>query len=257
MEEKLQIEQLNDQNKLMKKTKIRLISFFVILCVDVALLVFHQSTPLFFFNFNRSNESIGSYGSYHLILWILIGVVGLFLIGYVRLFIAYCRRSNGETFLKAYNFFDFLSVVPLFFMVVMVVTGWFFTTAVVSQNSMNNTYMENDFILINYHEPIDRDDVIVFEKDKLYIKRVVGMPGDQLVVDEHGVWLDGKWVADVPSRFAFEYFEYDGVIPEGYYFVLGDNRDVSIDSRYDDIGLVKADEVIGGVMFEHEKSVIE
>jgi len=256
MEEHVRIEQLNDHKKLMKKTKIRLISFFIIFCVDIVLLIMHQSKPLFFFNFNHSDESIGAYGSYHLILWILLAIILVFLIGYVRLFVAYRNKVSEEAFVKAYNFFDLFSVVPIFFMVVMILTGWFVTTAIVSQHSMNDTYQENDLILINYHEPVDRDDVIVFEKDKLYIKRVIGLPGDHLVVNQEGVWINDEFIADIPL-FYEDIFEYDTTIPEGSYFVLGDNRQVSIDSRYEEIGFVFEDDIIGGVMFEHEKSVIE
>ena len=64
-------------------------------------------------------------------------------------------------------------------------------------------------------------------------------------------------ISSVPVHQGYDVFIFDGVIPENQYFVMGDNREVSVDSRYASLGFVDADEIIGGVMFEHEKSVIE
>lgn len=259
IEQTHEVPQLNVPKKLMKKSKYRLISFFFIMVINVYILFANQSKALFFFRFSQSEESISSYGSYQLILWILLVFVILFLIGYVRLLLAYfkSRKMDVEAYEKAYNFFDLFSIVPIFFLVIMTLNSLFFTTAVVSQDSMNNTYQENDFVLINYRQAIDKEDVIIFEKDKLYIKRVMGLPGDYLKVTDLGVWINDDFITDIPLHHGYEVFEYDGVIEEGYYFVLGDNRSVSIDSRYGVLGFVLEDEIIGGVMFEHEKSVIE
>jgi signal peptidase I len=252
-------EQLNVNEKLMKKSKFRLISFFFIIAIDLYLLILHQSKPLFFFKIRPTTESISSYGSYQMILWILMVFVILFFISYFLLLNAYFKNDQmpKNKYQKIYNFFDVFTVVPVFFLLVMIVNGWFFTTAVVYQDSMNNTYFENDFVFINYRESIDEDDVIIFEKDKLYIKRIIGMPGDELIVNQSGVYLNGTMISDVPIHQGYDVFIFDGVIPENQYFVMGDNREVSVDSRYASLGFVDADEIIGGVMFEHEKSVIE
>ena len=252
-------EQLNVNEKLMKKSKFRLISFFFVIVIDLYLLILHQSKPLFFFKIRPATESISSYGSYQMILWILMVFVILFFVSYFLLLNAYFKsdRMPKNKYQKIYNFFDVFTVVPVFFMLVMIVNGWFITTAVVYQDSMNNTYFENDFVFINYRESIDEDDVIIFEKDKLYIKRIIGMPGDELIVNQSGVYLNGTMISDVPVHQGYDVFIFDGVIPENQYFVMGDNREVSVDSRYASLGFVDADEIIGGVMFEHEKSVIE
>jgi signal peptidase I len=87
------------------------------------------------------------------------------------------------------------------------------------------------------------DDVITFKHDEAndYIKRVVGLPGDRMMVQSGHVYRNGKMLNEIylpedretllnPGDGMFEGREY--VVPEGTYFVLGDNRPHSTDSRY-------------------------
>ncbi len=243
----LQYEQLNERQKLMKKTKIRLISFFFINIIIVLMFIIFQQNPLFLFRFNRSPESVSAYGSYQLISLILLLIVFLYLISYLVLMWTYLSNKNKEVeteaFVKRYNFFDFFSVIPIFFLIMMVLNGWLFTLAVVDGASMEPTYKDDNVVLISYNSQIDEKDIVVFENDKLYIKRVIGLPGDLLVIENNEVWLNGVLIEVTSGSFT-----YNGTIEEGFYFVLGDNRTNSEDSRA--IGLITEDQMIGVVILD-------
>lgn len=247
MENTLDFQQLNNRQKLMKKTKRRLISFLFINMANIGLFIYFQSNPLFLLRMHRTPESLAAYGSYQLISIILLIVIGLYFISYLYLAYTYFfnKKNHLETEIieKRFNFFDFLSVIPVFFLIMMILNGWLFTLAVIDGPSMEPTYYTDDVVLIGYRHDIARDDVIVFEHDKLLIKRVIGMPGDYLLIEDNQVYVNDTWVST-----AYGVFEYDGRISDGYYFVLGDNRENSKDSR--EIGLIPEDDVVGTAIFD-------
>lgn len=85
-------------------------------------------------------------------------------------------------------------------------------------------------------DALDRGDIILFkgEDGKLIVKRVIGLPGETVAFFADVVWIDGVYLDEraylpegTPTRSAVPSF----VVPEGCYFVLGDNRTVSVDSR--------------------------
>lgn len=236
------LEKNDESQKLMKKVKQKIISFFFINIIAITLFIVFQSNVLFLFRLNRDLDTISAYGSYQLISIILVIIVLLYFISYGLLTHGYFLKEkdkiNDEKFQKRYNFFDFFSIIPLFFLVMMTINGLFFTIAVIDGASMEPNYHDEDIVIISYMKSIDRDSVIVFEDEKLLIKRVIGIPGDTLRVENNQVWLNGVYIEDTQYQFV-----YDGVIPADKYFVLGDNRSNSRDSR--DIGLIDKDNIVG------------
>ena len=98
-------------------------------------------------------------------------------------------------------------------------------------------------------EPISRGDIVVFryprDTSKSYIKRVVAGPGDRVVIDKGRVYVNGDLLREgyVPSRFKDDRSYPEIVVPQNAFFVMGDHRSMSQDSR--DFGPVDRDYVLG------------
>lgn len=102
-------------------------------------------------------------------------------------------------------------------------------------------------------QDIHRSDVVVFQyphdPTKSYIKRVIGLPGDQLRIDHGTVWLNGKALKEsyVPAKYDDDRSLPEMVVPPNEYFVMGDHRSISSDSR--DFGPVARDLIYGRAAF--------
>jgi len=102
-------------------------------------------------------------------------------------------------------------------------------------------------------EPIERGDIVVFryprDPSKSYIKRVIGMQGDDIHIDGGQVYVNGKALDEsyVPSEYTDQRSYPDIVVPPHCYFVLGDHRSMSNDSR--DFGSVNQSFIYGKAVF--------
>jgi signal peptidase I len=127
----------------------------------------------------------------------------------------------------------------------------------VEGTSMQPELRDQDRLFINKFayrfESISRGDVVVFhyprDPSKSYIKRVIALPGDTLSIDEGRVYVNGKRVAEpyVPLRYRDERSIPEVVIPANEYFVMGDHRSISSDSR--DFGPVERNLIYGKAAF--------
>lgn len=133
--------------------------------------------------------------------------------------------------------------VVIIFAVTFVITQKIIVLANVPTGSMMNTIQEKDLVLAdrlayNEEEP-ERGDIVIFyapdEVEELYIKRVIGLPGDKVVIDNAQIYInDSKVPLEEPYlREAWiinnGYYEFN--VPQNCYLMLGDNRNSSIDSR--------------------------
>ena len=133
-------------------------------------------------------------------------------------------------------------------------------TSVVGQ-SMSKTLNGGDQILVNRFvykvTAPKRGDVIVFlpngnKKSHYYVKRVIGVPGDTVQIKNGTVYVNGEEYKETPERDKMDeagLAKEEITVGEDEYFVLGDNRNNSEDSRYANIGNIKKDYIIGKAWF--------
>ena len=111
----------------------------------------------------------------------------------------------------------------------------------VEGTSMMPSLVDQERIFVNKFvyrlEPIERGDIVVFrypyDPSKSYIKRVIGMAGDRIRIDAGQVYVNGKALDEnyVPSEYVDARTYREVVVPPNYYYVLGDHRSMSEDSR--------------------------
>lgn len=129
-------------------------------------------------------------------------------------------------------------------------------------NAMEETFTDGDQVLVDkfvyFLASPKANDIIVFkpngnEKSHSYIKRVVGVPGDTVEIREGVLYVNGEMFEEVIEANAMTYAglaEEPITLSTNEYFVLGDNRNNSEDSRYANIGIVKKDYIEGKVWFQ-------
>ena len=125
--------------------------------------------------------------------------------------------------------------------------------------SMELTLMDGDNLLVDkltyrFHDP-ERFDIVVFpykyEKNTFYIKRVIGLPGETVQINTDGdIFINGEKLEEYYGRETIEN-PVRAIEPillaDDEYFVLGDNRNNSRDSRWEDVGNIKKSELTGKV----------
>lgn len=151
------------------------------------------------------------------------------------------------------NVYPYIIVV----IVVIIIRSFFVTPAIVDGNSMNPTLYNNNIILLNKLDyklnEIKRFDVVVVKvKNEKLIKRVIGLPGEYVVYKDNNLYVDGflideKFKHATTSDFKLETLGYLK-IPGDKYFVVGDNRNNSVDSRV--IGLIDKSDILGSVSYK-------
>ena len=165
------------------------------------------------------------------------------------------------------EFWEWSKALLIAFGLAWLIRYFLFTPIVVDGESMMPTLEDGDRMIVNkigyeVGEP-DRYDIVVFHapEKKDYIKRVIGLPGDHVAYKNDQLFINGKAQPEpylepykeeitegtLTEDFTLEEITQMEVVPEGYVFVMGDNRRRSKDSRI--IGVVSMDEIIGNTSF--------
>jgi signal peptidase I len=160
--------------------------------------------------------------------------------------------------------FDFLQSIVVVMALMVMVYLFIMSPQEISGESMFPTFENGEYILTNkveykIHEP-QRGDVVVFKsprnKDIDYIKRIIAVPGDTITLQNGKYSVNGQLLSEQylpPNLYTFagsflkENMEV--TVPPGYYFVSGDNRPHSLDSR--EFGFVPKEDIIGKAFFRY------
>jgi len=225
-----------------------------------------------------------SFAAFLLLLLVVTGVVWLL----DKYFLRARRQGAKQPWWVEYS----ISFFPVI-LIVFVLRSFLVEPFKIPSSSMVPTLLVGDFILVNKFTygirlPVAnrkvvqlgnpaRGDVMVFrfpdDPSLDYIKRVVGLPGDHILVSDKRVYVNGdlqpvelngpfqpmnstplaqiafEQLGDVRHRVLYiderPSVDYEGVVPDGHYFFMGDNRDNSRDSRFPEVGYVPTGNVVG------------
>ena len=148
-------------------------------------------------------------------------------------------------------------VYPYIVIIVVVVLFRTFVATPVRVNgaSMESTLNDGDILILNkINNSYNRFDIVVIDKKLMgkktkLVKRIIGLPGESIEYKDNNLYINGELVDDISisrtSNFTLQGLYNLDKIPEDYYFVMGDNRNNSSDSRDYRVGLIKKSEIIG------------
>lgn len=137
----------------------------------------------------------------------------------------------------------------LIIIAVILIRTFIITPVRVDGASMDQTLEDGQILLLYKLSNIDYGDIVVLDEKKegeIIIKRIIGMPKDTVSIKDNTVYVNDE---ELEEDYAYgETSDYEEItLGDDEYFILGDNRPISKDSRY--FGPVKEDEIIGKVIF--------
>ena len=163
------------------------------------------------------------------------------------------------------EFLSWVLVIVAAFLLGYVLNNYIILKAEVPSGSMRNTIMEGDRLLglkvaYLFSEP-ERGDIVMFpypdNEEELYVKRIIGMPGETVEIIDGKVYIDGSEEPleepYLPEEMIGSYGPYE--VPEGCYFMLGDNRNISKDSREWENKFVEEDKIEAKVVLRYAPSI--
>ncbi len=158
---------------------------------------------------------------------------------------------------------SWIKTIALAVLLAVIVDTVFIVNATVPTGSMENTIMTNDRILAlrtsYWFSSPERGEIVVFRYpddpsgDTLFVKRVIGVGGDTVEVRNGEVLVNGEVLDEPYIREQTEGNFGPYTVPEGHYFMMGDNRNQSLDSRYWTNMYVPEDEILGKVVLRYYK----
>lgn len=168
------------------------------------------------------------------------------------------QKENGEETHKLRNaIVEFVIYALVVVLCIFFVPRYVIQRTIVDGDSMQNTLQNEDNLLVekvSYHftDP-KRFDVIVFypygkEEGSYYIKRIIGLPGEKVQITDNKIYINDKLLKE---NYGADAMNTGGIAEDGItlgkdeYFVLGDHRSISEDSRYEEVGPVSRDKIAG------------
>lgn len=143
------------------------------------------------------------------------------------------------------------------------IKNYIIINADIPSGSMENTIMTGDrlfgYRLAYKNKGPERGDIIIFkfpdDETQNYVKRVIGLPGETVVIEDAKVYIDGSPVPLEENYLKEEWTVTTGPftfeVPKDSYFVMGDNRNNSADARYWTNTYVTRDKILGSAVFRY------
>lgn len=172
------------------------------------------------------------------------------------------QRKNKSKKVRSI-FFECIIYVLIFVFFVIISPRYIWAKAIVDGDSMENTLQNEDILIqekVNYHfrKPA-RYDIVVFkstvtENEEFWVKRIIGLPGETVQIIDGDIYINGENLGEkAKGTGEISYYgvaEEPFTVPEGEYFVMGDNRvgSESWDSRYEEVGTIKKEQIVGHVI---------
>lgn len=154
---------------------------------------------------------------------------------------------------KLFSILKEVSIYILIIIVVILIRTFIVTPVRVDGDSMNDNLKNGEILLLKkYDKSFERFDVIVFKyKNEKLVKRIIGLPGEKVVYKDNKLYINDEYIEeDMIDKKTYDFdlrqLGFD-TIPNDYYFVMGDNRTNSTDSRI--IGLVSKEYILGSTNF--------
>ena len=151
------------------------------------------------------------------------------------------------------TFFNIVGVLMVIAAVTTLVATRVLSLLQVNGSSMAPTFADGDMVILRQTKEVEEGDIIGFHYGgEVLLKRVIGSGGDYIEIDQDGtVFVNGKELEEAyltEKSLGKCQLEFPYQVPEGMFFVMGDNRAVSMDSRLRAIGCVEEAQIMGRVI---------
>lgn len=160
---------------------------------------------------------------------------------------------------KKHTLLKYLLCILLAVILAFLLKNFVFQITEISGDSMEPTLKSGEITISSplsyYFNDVQQFDIIVFKAPDrtdgaYYVKRIIGLPGDRVLIDNGEVAVNGTVLNEEYIDGARTEGDIDTLVPNGEYFVLGDNRTVSHDSRNPDVGTIPKDAILGKVSYQ-------
>lgn len=155
-----------------------------------------------------------------------------------------------------YFFKEWVVPIAIALIIVIFLNKFVFILVTVPTGSMEDTIMPGDRLYVNELFKIEdarRGDILVFKSDELdqkrLVKRLIGLPGEKVVVKRDGSVYVNDVKLDEPYAVQADYEEKEFNVPANSYLFFGDNRPISYDARYWENPYIDESKIIGNVIF--------